>query len=34
MLRKFLEAMRLCSRNFLLFASIILTVWLPGVCVR
>ena len=30
MLRKFLEAIWLCSSNFLLIASIILTVWLPG----
>jgi hypothetical protein len=30
MLRKFVEAMRLCGTNFVLIASIILTVWLPG----
>jgi hypothetical protein len=30
MLRKFVEAMRLWCTNFVLIASIILTVWLPG----
>jgi hypothetical protein len=30
MLRKFVEAIRLCGTNFVLIASIILTVWLPG----
>ena len=30
MLRKFVEAIRLFCTNFVLFASIILTVWLPG----
>jgi hypothetical protein len=30
MLRKFVEAIRLCCTNFVLIASIILTVWLPG----
>jgi hypothetical protein len=30
MLRKFVEAIQLCCTNFLLIASIILTVWLPG----
>jgi hypothetical protein len=30
MLRKFVEAIRISSTNFVLIASIILTVWLPG----
>ena len=30
MLRKFAEAIRLCGTNFVLIASIVLTVWLPG----
>ena len=30
MLRKFVEAIRLCCTNFVLIAAIVLTVWLPG----